>query len=119
MAGTLQNALKVIFLIVALSVQPIVELGLITLLRQGSFPPWWIAAVIVVLHLIAFVLDQVAGSLRGYYLAMEYGDHERAEKVYGPSMRRYSRGACLFQVAHLVVFLGLLIQSLVQRLSAT
>ena len=87
----LRNAAIIAVIIVSVSIRPALELGVIVLVRRGAFPPLWFALVLIALKAVSFVLGEIAGSLRGRFYAMEYSNHERAEKLFGPALRRFSR----------------------------
>ncbi len=108
-----RGAMVLILVIVSLSFQMVIELGIIVVVRRGTFPPLWIVLLLIVLRLAAYVLGEYAGVLRGYYAAMDYSDRDGAEKAYGKDMRRAQRNWFILQAAHVILFFGLLIHSFV------
>ena len=112
-SGNLRIVAIIVVLLVGLFLRPGIELGIITLVRRGVFPPLWIAILLVALNIASFVLGEIAGSLRGRYYAMEYSNHEQAEQLFGAKIRLFAPGHLIAEAAHIIVFLVALVQSVV------
>ena len=93
-------------------VRAALQVGAITLLRRGAFPPLGIAIVLIVLDIAASVLGEFEGFIRGLAYATESHRESAEYQSYVARLRAVFWVHWIVRLAHILVFLFLLMQSL-------
>jgi len=108
----LKRILIVVAIILYFVVRAAVQPGVIALLRRGALPPLIMVIVLIALDIAASVLGEFEGFIRGFASATEYHRESVEYQYYVARLRMVFWVHWTVRVAHILVFLFLLGQSL-------